>query len=102
MVAKYLEIIVREKGPDGWPALTLELDYPYCPDLGKALANMLPKGTRIWAGDADFKWHIHPDFKEKVIEIAYHYFERVYLTEGTHTVEVRSGKVEPKQESFIE
>jgi len=95
------EIIVRERGPEGWPALTLELDFPYQPDFGRSLVERLPGGTRIWSGGGDEKWHCHPDFVEQIAEIAYEFFPRVYFTEGTSSVEIRSGWRRPEQAAMF-
>lgn len=101
--ARHLEIHADEsQAPDGYPALTLALHYEkFVPDFSTELKEELPKGSRIWDGDGDGNWHVHPAERERLVEIAYRHFDEVYWVEDGRAVEVRSGAVQPTQESFF-
>jgi len=98
---KYVEIIKRERGPGNWQALTLEVRFGFCPELARAFSERLPKGSKIWDGDGDGEWHMHPDVLEAVANLAYEHFATVYVTEGEHSVEHRSGRRLPVQNNFF-
>jgi hypothetical protein len=97
--SEYLEIhVTPDEAPNGYPSLTLTLRYEkFVPDFSTELKEKLPKGSRIWWGDGDGLWHIHPNVKDQLIEISYRWFDEVYWVEDGRSAEIRTGLVQPTQ-----
>jgi hypothetical protein len=83
----YAEFVRREKGPEEWPALTVECQTSYEPAFdghaGQAgeLLSSLPRGACVFdrAGKC---WRILPAYFGQAVEIAKKHFSHVYVRDG--------------------
>lgn len=87
----YVDIIIRERGTDEWPALTIEIDSSYSEEFKDALKE-LPVGARAW-DKINGKWRAHPDYLLNVQELAKKYYRHAHLVVGDQVTDLHSGHV---------
>jgi hypothetical protein len=88
---EYCDIILREKGPADWPALTIEVESSFKQEFIDALKE-LPVGARAW-DKANGKWRVHPNYLMNVQELAKKYYQHAHMIVGEETTDLHSGAV---------
>jgi hypothetical protein len=91
MAKTSIDFIERDRGPEGWRALTIELESDYLEEFYEALKDNLPYGA--WRYSPEHKsWFILPRWRDVAAGIALKHFERVWLVRGSTRVDFRSGE----------
>lgn len=102
----YCEFKVRDRGPGGHEALSIEIEFTlfdngteHIPGVAfKTALKNLPRGSWHYAGDG--RWFILPKFLEEMKRHALAHFHHVYLTEGEQTTDLRSGQTTEQKGLF--
>jgi hypothetical protein len=103
-----------ERGPEGWPALTIRVETSYSPtfcgyseDDGKggkrkvrgALYNLIPDGAKVFDGESKV-WFILPSWLDSAILLAKKFFAHVYEVEGEKTTNHFTGETDEQPSLF--
>lgn len=87
-----IDFVERDRGPEGWRALTIELESPYVEEFYNALKDNVPRGA--WYFSKEHKsWFILPRWRDVAAEIALKHFERVWFVAGSRRMDYRSKQV---------
>jgi hypothetical protein len=92
-----LELIERQRGPEGFAALTVEVSSQYVRDFYEELKQVVPYGA--WRYDESLQtWFILPRYRQEVARVAGQHFDVVWLVEGEDRTNWKTGQKisEPK------
>jgi hypothetical protein len=92
MAHEALELIQRDRGPDGRPALTVELASRYKQEYYEALKTSLPRGSWFFDYDGTKKWFVLPEYVERAAKLALEHFDKVWLVHGERRTDFRTGE----------
>ncbi len=87
---RYIDIYVRERGPEHLPEHSIEIDATYDEDFKDALKS-LPFDVRAWDAQAA-RWRVRAAFLLSVTELAKKYYANARLVEGDVTTDLHTGQ----------
>lgn len=92
MAYEALELIQREKPPDGYARLTVEVASRYRREFYDEMKRVLPRGAWFYDYDGSEKWFIMPEYIQQVAELALKHFDKVWLVKGERRTDFRTNE----------